>query len=48
VLGRETVEHLLSELPPEVLASRPEELYLEDFATISNLATRPGAGIGPA
>ena len=48
VLGRETVERLLSQLPPEVLASRPEELYLEDFATIANLVTRPGAGIGPA
>jgi hypothetical protein len=25
-------------LPQEILKSRPEELYLEDFATISNIA----------
>jgi hypothetical protein len=25
-------------LPEEILKSRPEELYLEDFATISNMA----------
>ncbi len=31
------VQRLIAALPPEVLASRPEELYLEDFATISNL-----------
>jgi 16S rRNA (adenine1518-N6/adenine1519-N6)-dimethyltransferase len=28
---------LLAELPGEILVSRPEELYLEDFATIANL-----------
>ena len=31
------LERVIAALPPEVLASRPEELYLEDFATISNL-----------
>ncbi len=36
-LGRETVDRLLSALPAEVLASRPEALYLEDYATIANL-----------
>ena len=35
--GRETVDRLLSQLPTEVLSSRAEELYLEDFATIANL-----------
>jgi hypothetical protein len=31
------VERVLQELPPEILNSRPEELYLEDFATITNI-----------
>ncbi len=31
------VERVLQELPPEILNSRPEELYLEDFATITNV-----------
>lgn len=31
------VEKVLSVLPDEILASRPEELYLEDFATIANI-----------
>jgi 16S rRNA (adenine1518-N6/adenine1519-N6)-dimethyltransferase len=35
--GRHTVDRLLSALPAEVLSSRPEALYLEDFATIANL-----------
>jgi len=29
---------VIAELPEEILKSRPEELYLEDFATISNMA----------
>jgi len=36
LLDRELVERLLEDLPDEVLAARPEELYLEDFATIAN------------
>ena len=31
------VERALSALPEEILKSRPEELYLEDFATIANI-----------
>lgn len=31
------VSHLLSIIPGEILSSRPEELYLEDFATITNM-----------
>ena len=27
----------LDRLPGEILSSRPEELYLEDFATITNV-----------
>ncbi|NLV26960.1 MAG: 16S ribosomal RNA methyltransferase A [Methanomicrobiales archaeon] len=34
--GREKVEELCEKLDPEILSSRPEALYLEDFATISN------------
>jgi 16S rRNA (adenine1518-N6/adenine1519-N6)-dimethyltransferase len=30
------VDRVLAVLPEEILASRPEKLYLEDFATISN------------
>lgn len=30
-------EYLVGNLPEEILAARPEELYLEDFATIANL-----------
>jgi 16S rRNA (adenine1518-N6/adenine1519-N6)-dimethyltransferase len=30
------VSHVLEVLPEEILSSRPEELYLEDFATITN------------
>lgn len=36
ILKGEHVEVLLSELPEEILASRPETLYLEDFATMTN------------
>ncbi len=31
------VGHVIATLPEEILRSRPEELYLEDFATISNV-----------
>ena len=30
-------EFLVKNLPEEILAARPEELYLEDFATIANM-----------
>jgi 16S rRNA (adenine1518-N6/adenine1519-N6)-dimethyltransferase len=36
ILKREHVERMLETLPQEILLSRPEELYLEDFATITN------------
>ncbi|MEN6517434.1 MAG: 16S rRNA (adenine(1518)-N(6)/adenine(1519)-N(6))-dimethyltransferase RsmA [Methanospirillum sp.] len=39
--GREAVDRLLTALPAEVLASRPEALYLEDYATIANLLATP-------
>jgi 16S rRNA (adenine1518-N6/adenine1519-N6)-dimethyltransferase len=32
------VTRVIVSLPQEILKSRPEELYLEDFATISNIA----------
>lgn len=35
--GPDTIERLKEELDPAILSSRPEELYLEDFATIANL-----------
>lgn len=31
------VERVLKELPEEILTSRPEQLYLEDFATMANI-----------
>ncbi|PKL63760.1 MAG: 16S rRNA (adenine(1518)-N(6)/adenine(1519)-N(6))-dimethyltransferase [Methanomicrobiales archaeon HGW-Methanomicrobiales-3] len=31
------VERVLEELPEDILKSRPEQLYLEDFATIANI-----------
>ncbi|QXO93477.1 16S ribosomal RNA methyltransferase A [Methanospirillum purgamenti] len=34
--GNEKIETVLKDLDPEILSSRPEALYLEDFATISN------------
>jgi 16S rRNA (adenine1518-N6/adenine1519-N6)-dimethyltransferase len=37
MLNKDMVEHLLSDIPGEILTSRPEELYLEDFATITNM-----------
>lgn len=38
MLGAEWVKRVLATIPEEILASRPEELYLEDFATIANIA----------
>ena len=38
MLGEEWVKRALAALPEEILASRPEALYLEDFATIANIA----------
>nr|WP_321351752.1 16S rRNA (adenine(1518)-N(6)/adenine(1519)-N(6))-dimethyltransferase RsmA [uncultured Methanoregula sp.] len=32
------VDRVLQEVSPEILQSRPEALYLEDFATIANIA----------
>jgi 16S rRNA (adenine1518-N6/adenine1519-N6)-dimethyltransferase len=37
MLKKEHVETMLAALPEEILASRPEALYLEDFATITNI-----------
>lgn len=46
ILTSAHVETLLARLPDEILALRPEELYLEDFATITNvIADGSGAGI---
>ncbi len=36
-LGEMWVQRVISSLPEEILKSRPEELYLEDFATIANM-----------
>jgi hypothetical protein len=38
MLERTWVDRVIASLPEEILKSRPEELYLEDFATISNIA----------
>jgi len=38
ILDPALAEKMLAALPDEILASRPETLYLEDFATITNLA----------
>ena len=38
MLDNEWVHRVIAALPEEILKSRPEELYLEDFATISNMA----------
>jgi 16S rRNA (adenine1518-N6/adenine1519-N6)-dimethyltransferase len=38
MLDRTWVDRAIAALPEEILRSRPEELYLEDFATISNIA----------
>ncbi|MFA6332639.1 MAG: 16S rRNA (adenine(1518)-N(6)/adenine(1519)-N(6))-dimethyltransferase RsmA [Methanoregula sp.] len=37
LLGEEWVNRVIAALPEEILKSRPEELYLEDFATIANI-----------
>jgi len=37
MLDPEWVMRVIKELPEEILKSRPEELYLEDFATIANM-----------
>lgn len=37
MLERAWVDRVIAALPEEILKSRPEELYLEDFATISNI-----------
>ena len=38
MLNPEWVKRVIAALPEEILKSRPEELYLEDFATIANMA----------
>jgi 16S rRNA (adenine1518-N6/adenine1519-N6)-dimethyltransferase len=38
-LGDDKVQNAFSRIIPEILDSRAEELYLEDFATISNLVS---------
>ena len=37
MLGEEWVKRAIAVMPEEILSSRPEELYLEDFATIANI-----------
>jgi len=37
ILPKEYAEAMLATLPEEILVSRPEALYLEDFATITNV-----------
>jgi len=37
LIGDEKIKSAIESLDPEILKSRPEELYLEDFATISNV-----------
>jgi 16S rRNA (adenine1518-N6/adenine1519-N6)-dimethyltransferase len=44
MLDKQMVEHLISVIPGEILSSRPEELYLEDFATITNMGAEFSAG----
>jgi 16S rRNA (adenine1518-N6/adenine1519-N6)-dimethyltransferase len=38
MLNPDWVKRVIAVLPEEILKSRPEELYLEDFATIANMA----------
>ena len=38
LLGEAWVQRVIASLPDEILQSRPEALYLEDFATIANIA----------
>ncbi|HWQ63346.1 MAG TPA: 16S rRNA (adenine(1518)-N(6)/adenine(1519)-N(6))-dimethyltransferase RsmA [Methanospirillum sp.] len=40
IFGSDPVATQLSELDPAILSSRPEALYLEDYATISNILSR--------
>jgi len=40
LLPPEAAEQMLKCLPDEILSSRPEMLYLEDFATITNVVPR--------
>lgn len=40
ILDPVVAEQLLAALPEEILTSRPESLYLEDFATITNMAAK--------
>jgi 16S rRNA (adenine1518-N6/adenine1519-N6)-dimethyltransferase len=37
MLAHDWVERAIAALPDEILKSRPEALYLEDFSTISNI-----------
>jgi len=37
MLSHDWVERAVARMPEEILKSRPEELYLEDFATIANI-----------
>ena len=37
IFGPDHVLRLLADLDPAILTSRPEELYLEDYATIANM-----------
>lgn len=37
LFGKEPVSRLIRDLDPAILSSRPEELYLEDYATIANM-----------
>jgi len=47
VFGEEKITSALSELDSEILESRPEQLYLEDYATIANLVTPRGGAKTP-
>ncbi|MDD1673607.1 MAG: 16S ribosomal RNA methyltransferase A [Methanomicrobiales archaeon] len=40
-LGSEHLEYLLSQIPEDILSSRPEELQLEDFALLANAGLKP-------
>ncbi|KAF5065962.1 Ribosomal RNA small subunit methyltransferase A [anaerobic digester metagenome] len=39
LFGASVIHHLLDVLPDEILSSRAEALYLEDYATIANLVS---------
>lgn len=36
IFGEDRIDPLIDDLDPAILTSRPEELYLEDYATIAN------------